>query len=115
MDKKQQRISKEVQKRIKKNHKFCCYDMEWYALDEPEELVDFNSAIRSYALHLPDRTCVTINFCPWCGEEFSKDLYNEWKRILTQEYGIKTPSAHMDDDDFPEEFKTEEWWKKRGL
>ena len=115
MDKKFERISEEIRERIRKNYKFCCYDMEWSVLDEPEECFNLNATIRAYDISLPDKTCVGINFCPWCGEKLPTNLYNEWKRILTHEYGIKTPSAHMDDDDFPPEFKTEEWWKKRGL
>ena len=115
MDKKQPRIEKKVRQRIRKSYKFCCDHMEWYALDETEELLDLDVMTRSCRLHLPDKTCTRIKFCPWCGSQLPKYLYDEWERILTQEYGIQTPSAHMDDEDFPPEFLTEEWWKKRGL
>lgn len=55
-----------------------------------------------------------ICFCPRCGTKFPHELGDEWYEILQEEYGIEDP---MDEDAhrLPEEFKTDEWWKKRGL
>ena len=69
--------------------------------------------IRLYGLHLPDKTFVGIKFCPWCGEKLPKELDDEWGTILEKEYGIKMPGLNK--DKVPQEFLTEDWWKKRGL
>ena len=55
-----------------------------------------------------------INFCPFCGTKFLKELSDEWYEILAKEYGIESPS-YDDRDKVPQEFWTDEWWKKRGL
>ena len=43
-----------------------------------------------------------------------KSIYDEWCAILEKEYGI-TDSRGKEADKVPAEFKTNEWWKKRGL
>jgi hypothetical protein len=43
-----------------------------------------------------------------------KEIYNEWCTILKNEYGITDPRG-SEADKIPEEFQTDEWWKKRGL
>lgn len=113
MDKEQQRIEKKVKERIRKNYRFCCGHMEWYALDEPEELLHICVMIRTYGLVLPDKTGTEIRYCPWCGVKLPKDLDDEWAETLEKEYGIENPS-YIDDEDLPQEFLTEEWWVKRG-
>lgn len=55
-----------------------------------------------------------IYFCPWCGTKLPHNLADEWFAILAQEYNIIDPSA-KDRHKVPLEFKTYEWWKKRGL
>jgi hypothetical protein len=56
---------------------------------------------------------ILIKYCPWCKYEFPKNLRDEWFDILEREYNIESPTDN--ETDLPEEFKTDEWWKKRGL
>jgi hypothetical protein len=56
-----------------------------------------------------------IPHCPWCGKQFPKDLIDEWYGILEKEYGLDYPDGDSQSKLVPEEFKTDEWWKKRGL
>ncbi len=51
-------------------------------------------------------------FC--CDNKLPRNLDNEWSKILREEYGITDPNFD-DKDKVPEEFYTDEWWKKRGL
>lgn len=50
-----------------------------------------------------------IIFCPWCGKKLPRDLREEYYDVLESEYHI------TEDQNIPSEFKTDEWWKKRGL
>lgn len=55
-------------------------------------------------------------YCPYCGTKLpasldgAKDEYrNELEKAVGKEYCDIKP------EDIPEEFKSDEWWKKRGL
>jgi hypothetical protein len=56
-----------------------------------------------------------MEYCPQCGSNFPKDLTEEWYETMEKQFDIKYPSdpdkAHL----IPEEYKTDEWWKRRGL
>lgn len=56
-----------------------------------------------------------ILFCPWCGTKLPKDLGNEYFDILEKEYNITSLEETEKAKSLPEEFKTDEWWKKRGF
>ncbi|NQY42017.1 MAG: hypothetical protein HRT87_01565 [Legionellales bacterium] len=51
-----------------------------------------------------------IEHCPWCGKKLPKDLRDEWYNTLV-DLGYNEPYERK----IPEEFKTDEWWIKRGL
>ena len=56
-----------------------------------------------------------LGYCPWCGQKLPDDrlkgdvYYDLLERIVGKEY------CDIMEDEIPEEFKTDEWWKKRGL
>ena len=52
----------------------------------------------------------SIKYCPWCAAKLPTDLMDARDDELGK-LGFKIPY----DDSIPEEFKTDEWWKKRGL
>ena len=58
--------------------------------------------------------CIEISHCPWCGIFLGKPLNSEYFDILEKEYGIEIPDLE-NFTNVPEEFRTDEWWKKRGL
>ena len=62
---------------------------------------------------LPDDNI--ISFCPGCGKELPKSLQNEWYATLYKEYGIEGEHASIWNPMVPEEFKSDAWWKNRGL
>jgi hypothetical protein len=56
-----------------------------------------------------------ILYCPWCGFKFPKSLREEYFDILENELKIEITPDMEAKKEFPKEFLTDEWWKKRGL
>jgi hypothetical protein len=85
--------------------------------------VDYDKSIRRYDFSMPGRfleksnICVglVLYFCPWCSKELPKDLLDEWAAILEKEYGIDSPYDRKQKRLIPKEYRTDEWWKGRGL
>lgn len=75
-----------------------------YILDVPQRYLKKNEA----------RITFTITYCPRCGAKLPEDLVDKWWDIVEEKFGI---DGLFDKriKDLPEEFKTDEWWKKRGL
>ena len=94
---------------------FCCADMD--DAIELDNAVSYSPTYRSYLIYCDNITNgykKRISICPWCGNRLPKDLSEAWDEILAKEYNITDPWFD-DADKIPEEFKTDEWWKKRGL
>lgn len=62
---------------------------------------------------LPKTLCAIqeIYFCPFCGKKFPGSLRELWFEEL-RSLGHENPS---DDDSIPEAYKSDKWWKERGL
>jgi hypothetical protein len=56
-----------------------------------------------------------IFYCPWCGSQLAHSLRDEFFDVLKEEFGIETNLEILKDPSLPEEFKSDLWWKKRGL
>ena len=102
----------------KKGH--CCSDMDMNIEQESTKLIKYEKHIRKYLLtyyHSKHRKYNQIHYCSYCGTKLPKSLEEEWKDILEKEFGspqdIEVGSSQW--QQLPEEFKTDEWWKKRGL
>jgi hydrogenase maturation factor len=95
---------------------FCC-DLMYESIIE-DKTISYNQIVRHYGLHyiLPnDIKCVShLSYCPFCGSKIPKDLVREIFEILRKDYGIEDPDI-CEFTNVPEEFKTDEWWKKRGI
>ncbi len=53
-----------------------------------------------------------LTYCPWCGKLLPGSLREKLGDILFDELCL---DDFFDDPNMPNEFKTDEWWKKRGL
>jgi len=97
-----------IQKILKKNNSPLRYKaekrlyvMEYHLYRKPRK----NDLIVSEILH----------YCPFCGKKFPKELRQEYSRILQEECHIKDMWEQIRTGNIPDEFKTDKWWKKRGL
>ena len=94
------------------NHAHCC-DYMHYQLDIEED-IHYEPVTRHYAIHTPNNHSGNIKsiwYCPWCGKKLPKDLGDEYDEEIFRMFG----KYDYDSPNLPEEFKTDEWWKKRGL
>ncbi len=82
--------------------------------EKDEECIDYYEDTRKYLVRSKNGCYTKIQFCPWCGTKLPKDLNTEWEEIVAKEFGI-TEYDYWNEDKIPPEFKTDEWWKKRGL
>ena len=95
-------------------HDFCC-DSMFEAIEE-DKIIDYDITVRDYGILVGKNSIRILLFCPWCGMKLPKRLMKEFYEILESEYGME--DVEIVKDDFahvPEEFKTDKWWKKRGL
>ena len=106
--------------------KHCCGHMDKYTImGEEDPIIEYESSIRSYTFLLrEDNKYIGVNqrlwYCPWCGTKLPEDLGDEWDEALKTEYNLTIndfvdKKGRWDESKIPEEFKTDEWWKKRGL
>ncbi len=79
--------------------------IRYYTMSAPKKLLKKNEIGPGYA----------VLFCTYCGTKLPQNLAEEWADILEQEYEITDPSESKQKNLIPAEFKTDEWWKKRGL
>lgn len=91
---------------------FCCKEMQKH-LSEKEVAITYCGRFRSYGIRVLDggSSVQQILFCPWCGTQFKKELTKELSSIIFDELKLES----YNDQRLAKEFKTDEWWKKRGL
>jgi len=89
----------------------CCRSMD-EAISETQ-IVNYEPVDRTYGILWGKRRISFLSFCPWCGTKLKKRLNKEFCQALT-ELGIKSWDI-LDDSTVPKEFRSDAWWKKRGL
>ena len=59
----------------------------------------------------------TVEYCPYCGSRFPRSLWDDWYSILDEEYNLTWGDEPLEEflPKVPPEFRSDEWWKKRGL
>ena len=104
----------------KLKHEYCCDKMDYYvdqSLKEEHELIRYEPESRDYYLILHGKNFGMysgIDYCPWCGKKLPKSLEKEWCKVIKEKFGLDNVFAE-EWEELPKEFKTDEWWKKRGL
>ena len=104
------------------NNGFCCERMK-LAVDDIDCPLDYTPKLREYGMSAPKSLLkenevwvgYSIDFCPYCGAKLPADLVHERMQILEKEYGIDDLYYEDQRKRMPQEFETDEWWKKRGL
>lgn len=93
--------------------KHCCSTMD-YILKEDKVLVKYDPVFREYYIKLRHDTAKQCMFyCPWCAQKLPHSLRDSWFDILQCDYKLQSPREDL--RKIPKEFRTDEWWKKRGL
>lgn len=89
----------------------CCMEMS-LSLQDPRDNIGYNKIFREYFIQTKrDEIVLDIVFCPWCGTKFTTSLRDDFFKILFDELNLDG----IDDPKLPLEFRTDAWWKKRGL
>ena len=93
--------------------KHCCKYME-SNINDSSSHTKYNKIKRCYYIERKNKNTVNaIFFCPWCASELPKDLILEYDTIASKAYGEDIDLVSK--NKIPQEFKSDEWWKKRGL
>lgn len=88
----------------------CCKEMSFF-IEEKKVAIYYRPQFREYAVGLRQMSASQIiHYCPWCGKKFPLGLDDAFFEEI-EKLGFETAN----DLNLPEEFKTDEWWKKRGL
>ena len=96
----------------------CCSNMARYIQNKA---IDYEPIDRTYGIiydqdplkQAPSRIAM-LKYCPWCASNLPKRLHQKIFTVLNNEYGIEDPDL-CDFTNVPPEFRTDAWWKKRGL
>ncbi len=92
----------------------CCKRLDEF-INREDYPIDYDKILREYFIRLGNGIIQCMEYCPWCGQKFPKDLRDEWFDTL-RDMGFDEPrEACEEDPNFPEAFKSDAWWKKRGL
>jgi ribosomal protein S27AE len=95
------------------NDKHCCETME-VSLQEPGTFgIYYSKKYREYTVDV-NGVGFKMKYCPACGTKFLPSLRKEWFKELEKILDTEI-SLTMDKRKIPREFKTDEWWKNRGL
>lgn len=93
----------------------CCTKI-FFHITEKERIIRYQKRDRVFGIVINNNAIQKISYCPWCGKKLPKDLSDEFWDIIENELRIETSITDLEDNPLiPEEFKTDEWWKKRGL
>ena len=100
--------------------KYCCEMMKTNtenhcdrhdnSFDCPDCLIHYDDKFDEYGIIIHDgsRSCITINFCPWCGKKLPDSKRDEWFDKL-EDLGYENP---LFDENIPNEYKDSTWWDK---
>lgn len=93
----------------------CCSLMDDFLKDYRVQIF-YSPRMREYYIPLKDNPAVQgIFYCPWCGKKLPKSVRNEYYDILESELKIDITPDMEDRKNFPKEFLSDTWWRKRGL
>jgi len=82
-------------------------------LAEGKVQIDYSSRFREYSIPLKNSSASqTIYYCPWCGDKLPEALGDRWFDEL-EAMGFENPFEQCrTDENFPENYKTDAWWRK---
>lgn len=102
---------------MKQQQDHCCGSMRQYVKND-RICMGYSDIVREYYIcrKEDDVSVYCIKYCPWCSAQLPKELRDEYFDILKREYALEPNLLNIrNNQNLPEEFKSDEWWKKRGL
>ncbi|KWX03609.1 hypothetical protein TH66_12245 [Carbonactinospora thermoautotrophica] len=85
-----------------------------YAITADDLAFHYSARLREYGIdYKGGGSFQEIEYCPWCGKKLPPPLTEEWYDRV-RELGFENPWL-VEDDDLPEELRTDRWWKQAGL
>ncbi len=112
------KLPNSINEKINNNEQHCCEMMDMFLAD-PRIPLFYSSLYREYDIALLYKGKITalqgLFYCPWCRTKLPKSVREEWFEILAKEYHLDDPYCDEQEKLIPKEFKSDEWWKKRGL
>ena len=103
----------------------CCDSMNYHAFIDGDQdsrksdkqVIVYFPYARKYGIKLDLSYTgwhIEIEYCPWCSMELPKKLGEEWCEAVKQDLGIEDVDAE-EWAKLPEKYKTEQWWREKGL
>ncbi|CAL7959836.1 conserved hypothetical protein [Alphaproteobacteria bacterium] len=95
---------------------FCCKEMQEF-IEDPRDPIRYKPTFREYYIYIHNsNNIITMEYCPWCGKKLPRILRVDYFDVLEREYGLDLALDEIKNNPkIPEEFRTDEWWKNRGL
>lgn len=84
------------------------------------DVIMYDPVIRMYGYYIDRDLPIiqSIGFCPFCGAPLPEELSLDYFATIEAELGGEAVPPGWDPAStkhLPQEFQTEEWWRKRGL
>jgi len=92
----------------------CCPLISTFIKD-PRISIYYSKRFREYSIETTSGAYQMVDYCPFCGTKLPSRLRDKLFDILEDQYGIDSPFDNRQTTKIPEEFNTDEWWKKRNL
>lgn len=102
---------------------YCCKKMEG-VLEEHNTPLRYVPYTRKYYMeYFPSKqprtndviVAETLYYCPWCGIKLPESLKKAWSEIVKEKFGVTDTLDREQLKTIPQEYMSEEWWKKLGL
>lgn len=114
-------LKKIIPKRLhgQRPHNHCC-DVMAAILDDARIPLFYSPIVRKYYMARMDKYIIkgylVFIYCPWCMTKLPKELTSTYCDIIQKEFGLNPQHIDLEiEDKISEEFKSDEWWKNRGL
>lgn len=87
-----------------------------FAAIHKDKIVQYEPMVRDYGILCGRNSIRMLSFCAWCGTKLPESLHSKIFDVTEHELGIPRYEADFENyANLPDEFKTDEWWRKRGL
>jgi hypothetical protein len=98
--------------KIKEDYEFCCDKLNLYV--SKVSFVTYIPFLREFSIKVGRCVYQSVQYCPWCNKKLPKSLRADFFETLHKEHDL-IPELFFLEKEVPEEFRSDAWWKNRGL